>query len=141
MASLGNALVTKILGHSAAEKAFRPWWDNLEDFLVYGLVMLGLVVAPTAVINSTPLDCNYCQVKSTIGHTTIYSYHFLNNWDCDRNTCNFFQDLNCFGKFTVNLTQTKETDPGFNAWWVKKYCTMTQGILLQSNIYKYIITL
>ena len=41
MASIGNALVSKILGHSAAEKAFRPWWDNLEDFLVYGLVMLG----------------------------------------------------------------------------------------------------
>ena len=41
MASLGNALVSKILGHSAAEKAFRPWWDNMEDFLVYGLVMLG----------------------------------------------------------------------------------------------------
>ena len=41
MASIGNALVGKILGHSAAEKAFRPWWDNLEDFLVYGLVMLG----------------------------------------------------------------------------------------------------
>ena len=41
MASLGNALVSKILGHSEAEKAFRPWWDNLEDFLVYGLVMLG----------------------------------------------------------------------------------------------------
>ena len=42
MASIGNALVGKILGHSAAEKAFRPWWDNLEDFLVYGLVMLGM---------------------------------------------------------------------------------------------------
>ena len=41
MASIGNALVGKILGHSAAEKAFRPWWDNFEDFLVYGLVMLG----------------------------------------------------------------------------------------------------
>ena len=41
MASLGNALVEKILGHSNAEKAFRPWWDNLEDYLTYGLVMLG----------------------------------------------------------------------------------------------------
>jgi hypothetical protein len=29
----------------------RPWWDNFEDFLVYGLVMLGLIVAPTAIIN------------------------------------------------------------------------------------------
>jgi hypothetical protein len=41
MASLGEALVSRVLGHSAAEKAFRPWWDNLEDFLIYGLVMLG----------------------------------------------------------------------------------------------------
>jgi hypothetical protein len=41
MATLGAALVSSVLGHSAAEKAFRPWWDNLEDFLVYGLVMLG----------------------------------------------------------------------------------------------------
>ena len=46
MASIGNALVSKILGHSAAEKAFRPWWDNLEDFLVYGLVMLGKISDP-----------------------------------------------------------------------------------------------
>ena len=42
MATLGNALVNKILGHTQAEKAFRPWWDNFEDFLVYGLVMLGM---------------------------------------------------------------------------------------------------
>ena len=30
---------------------FRPWWDNFEDFLVYGLVILGLIVAPTAIVN------------------------------------------------------------------------------------------
>ena len=41
MASLADTLVSKVLGHSAAEKAFRPWWDNFEDYLVYGLVMLG----------------------------------------------------------------------------------------------------
>ena len=57
MASLGNALVGKILGHSAAEKAFRPWWDNLEDFLVYGLVMLGKLFQRT-------FECFNC--KSTI---------------------------------------------------------------------------
>ena len=44
MASLGNALVSKLLGHTAAEKAFRPWWDNFQDYLVYGLVMLGKLV-------------------------------------------------------------------------------------------------
>jgi len=103
MASLGNALVTKILGHSAAEKAFRPWWDPLEDFLVYGLVRLGLVVAPTAIINGTPLDCNYCQGSA------------------------------CHGKFSQIKNQSKDTDPVFNAWWVKKFCTMTQGNGVWSN--------
>ena len=41
MSSLANALVSQVLGHSDAEKAFRPWWDNFEDYLVYALVMLG----------------------------------------------------------------------------------------------------
>ncbi len=41
MATLGEALVSKVLGHTAAEKAFRPWWDDLEDYLIYGLVTLG----------------------------------------------------------------------------------------------------
>ena len=41
MASLGASLVTEVLGHSAAEKTFRPWWDILEDYLLYGLITLG----------------------------------------------------------------------------------------------------
>ena len=51
----------KVLGHSEAEKAFRPWWDSLEDYLIYGLVMIGVVLVPTAIITGTPLDCNFCQ--------------------------------------------------------------------------------
>ena len=41
MASLGAALATNVLGHTDAEKAFRPWWDNFEDYLIYGLITLG----------------------------------------------------------------------------------------------------
>ena len=41
MAALGATLLDNVLGHSKAEQAFRPWWDSFEDFLVYGLVMLG----------------------------------------------------------------------------------------------------
>uniref|UniRef100_A0A0K2U8T8 Uncharacterized protein n=1 Tax=Lepeophtheirus salmonis TaxID=72036 RepID=A0A0K2U8T8_LEPSM len=96
MASLGNALVNKILGHSEAEKAFRPWWDNLEDFLVYGLVMLGLIVAPTAIINGTPLDCNFCTEDG------------------------------CKDYFERTNTSHRDAEPpDYNFWWVKKYCTMT----------------
>ena len=61
MASLGGALINKVLGHSEAEEAFRPWWDTLEDLLIYGLVMLGLLVVPTAMVMETPLECTFCK--------------------------------------------------------------------------------
>ncbi|CAB4069676.1 LRRC8 [Lepeophtheirus salmonis] len=109
MASLGNALVNKILGHSEAEKAFRPWWDNLEDFLVYGLVMLGLIVAPTAIINGTPLDCNFCTEDG------------------------------CKDYFERTNTSHRDAEPpDYNFWWVKKYCTMTavDGFILYFPIFQ-----
>ena len=40
MAAIGSLLMNKVLGHSDAEKAFRPWWDTLEDILIYSLVLL-----------------------------------------------------------------------------------------------------
>ena len=61
MASLGSALISRVLGHSEAEEAFRPWWDTCEDFLIYGLVMLGLLVVPTAMVMHTPLECTFCK--------------------------------------------------------------------------------
>ncbi len=107
MASLGNALVEKILGHSAAEKAFRPWWDNLEDYLTYGLVLLGLIVAPTAIINSTPLDCTPCQADRCPD-------------DKFRTT---YDDEEAQSHADVDASKVNQKD--INAWWVKKFCTMT----------------
>ena len=42
MASLGDKMVSALFGQTEAEKTFRPWWDNLEDILVYGLILLGM---------------------------------------------------------------------------------------------------
>ena len=43
MAALVGAKVASfVLNHSEAEKAFRPWWDNFEDQLIYGLILLGM---------------------------------------------------------------------------------------------------
>ena len=41
MAEVGNALLDRFIGHTEAEQAFQPWWDITEDFLIYGLIMLG----------------------------------------------------------------------------------------------------
>ncbi len=47
MASLGDKMVTALFGQSEAEKSFRPWWDNLEDYLVYGLILIGTLTVKT----------------------------------------------------------------------------------------------
>ena len=44
MAAIAGDLTQKILGHSDADKAFRPWWDKLQDQLIYALVMLGKII-------------------------------------------------------------------------------------------------
>ena len=61
MSSLANALVSQVLGHSDAEKAFRPWWDNFEDYLVYALVMLGKSLPGTITIK-----CKFLRVYDII---------------------------------------------------------------------------
>ena len=43
MANLAGDITQKIFGHSEADKAFRPWWDNFEDGVLYGLVVMGKV--------------------------------------------------------------------------------------------------
>ena len=130
MATLGKALISKIAGDNPAEKAFKPWWDNAQNFLVYGLVMLGtitflpflllkrhficesvwvltvhcfyplvslsagLIVAPTAIIKVTPLDCTRCTGVNCI-----------------------LQNGTNFGGDKIN------ENPNFSARWVKQYCT------------------
>ena len=83
----------RVVSHTEAELACHPWWDDMEDYMVYGLVMVGLVLIPTAIVTGTPLDCNFCP----------YS-----------NSSSTSPEGGCFNK---------ETKPRFNAWWVKKYCT------------------
>ena len=60
MAQIGNQLMSQLFGHSKAEKAFRTWWDVLEDYMIYSLVALGLLVMPTSMITSSQLDCTLC---------------------------------------------------------------------------------
>ena len=53
MAAIGAAIMSNVLGHSDAQKAFRPWWDSLEDYLIYGLVTIGVILVPTAIITGS----------------------------------------------------------------------------------------
>ena len=41
MAAVAGDLSKQILGQTDATKAFRPWWDRLEDGTLYALVTMG----------------------------------------------------------------------------------------------------
>ena len=41
MAALAGDLSKELLGHSDATKAFRPWWDVVQDGIMYSLVVMG----------------------------------------------------------------------------------------------------
>ena len=60
MATVAAALVGYVFGQSAAEKAFRPWWDKMQDNMIYALITLSLIVLPTSIITVTPLECSQC---------------------------------------------------------------------------------
>ena len=53
MATLEADLKKQILGRPKAEKAFRPWWDTLEDYLLNSLVLLGTYVYVVEIISWT----------------------------------------------------------------------------------------
>ena len=72
---VSSLLMNNVLGDSETEKVFRPWWDTLEDFLLYSLVILGVRTVPTAIITGTPLDCSHCHDN----HCQAMGKNFINN--------------------------------------------------------------
>ena len=40
MAALGGALLSSVLQKSPAEKALSPWWDRVQDYITYGMIIL-----------------------------------------------------------------------------------------------------
>jgi len=67
MALLGAAVMGKVMGKTEAEGAFRPWWDSLSDYILYGLAMISVVLLPTAMFTESPLWCNPCLDKEHCG--------------------------------------------------------------------------
>ena len=50
-----QALAQSALSVTEAEAAFHPWWDTLEDYSVYGMLMICVLAIPTA---NTMMSCS-----------------------------------------------------------------------------------
>jgi len=60
MGAVASIVAKSVLGHSDAENAFRPWWDNVQDHLIYGLITTGVIAFPKAMLNTSPIWCTKC---------------------------------------------------------------------------------
>ena len=114
MAAIGSALLGRVVSHTKAEMAFHPWWDDMEDYMVYGLVLVGLILIPQAVVSGTPLFCEYC-VETNCDYDHTGKYAFLN--------------------------QTRDNNPNFGAWWSRNYCTYNaQNEQVMESTFYFILT-
>jgi hypothetical protein len=57
MAAVAGEVSKQIKGHSEGAKGFRPWWDVIEDNLLYSFVVLGLITLPMTFFSKTPIEC------------------------------------------------------------------------------------
>ena len=57
MAAVAGELSKQIKGHSEGEKSFRPWWDTIEDNIMYAFVILGMITLPMTFFSKTPIEC------------------------------------------------------------------------------------
>ena len=68
-ASLGKTIQAEILDSTEAENAFEPFWDKCKKYLIYGLVIGGLVLIPTGLMTGS-LNCSKChsEIKGCLEH-------------------------------------------------------------------------
>ena len=76
MAAIAGELSKQIKGHSEGAQGFRPWWDTVEDNLMYAFVLLGkklslfldepvslfflftgMITLPMTFFSKTPIEC------------------------------------------------------------------------------------
>lgn len=56
---LGRDVITQAIDCTEAERAFQPWWVTVQHYLVYSLVILGLIALPINCMLSTTGNCSY----------------------------------------------------------------------------------
>ena len=93
ISTVSKDVFSKTLSLSKAEKAFQPWWCSLENYLLYSIIMIAVMLLQTDRIKGTSMDCTFCQ----------------------SNYCN--------DSSGITYNQTGIENPQFNFKWVRQQCT------------------
>ncbi len=81
MAAVAGELSKQIKGHSEGAACFRPWWDTVEDNVLYAFVVLGMIALPVSFFSKTPVECTlhpdrWDNVTSAPGLARLYPKTF-----------------------------------------------------------------
>lgn len=71
-----------IFSHTEAEAAFHPWWDTLEDYAQFSIILVGLFAIPTA---NNYLEC----ARDELNATSPAHNAFINGY-CTRENLSLF---------------------------------------------------
>lgn len=73
MAAIAGELSKQIKGHSEGAQGFRPWWDTVEDNLMYAFVILGKITKTIYIYvgKELPLLCPFLHRPGDSAHDLL----------------------------------------------------------------------
>ena len=66
MGAVASSVAKSVLGHSDAENALRPWWDTVQDHLIYGLITTGKLCIFRNILLIFDTDNNFKKIKTNL---------------------------------------------------------------------------
>ena len=111
MAALTGVLLSSVLEKSPAEKALTPWWNRIQDYIVFGLIIV-------------------CKFDVKI-HLLMMPYYFT--WFSISasitlpKTLALGTSLDCVPCTTDLCTEESPTVKYSSSSWIRKYCTFESG--------------
>ncbi|XP_059092608.1 uncharacterized protein LOC131887897 isoform X2 [Tigriopus californicus] len=131
MASALEKIMKGTLQKSEAQKAFNPWWEDLEDKLLYGTMILGMISLPFNMVSNTPVECTLNQDHpsfrnlSLVDQSPMRYHHFYLRKFC---TMNFIHDSMVFLPFLLILCPLPLVG-------IERMCLRFFGVLKRMNAF------
>jgi len=115
MAALGGALLSSVLQKSPAEKALSPWWDRVQDYVTYGMIMISKLLFIHIYLEFKRIfTCAYFHLGLLALPSTLALGTSLDCTPCTDELC---PDIE-FGD---------SSNKSYSSFWLKKYCTCDSG--------------
>ncbi len=71
MASALEKVMKGVISKPESVKAFSTWWEDLQDKLLYSLMIFGMITLPFNMVSNTPVECTLDQTHKSFQNLTL----------------------------------------------------------------------